>query len=404
MGRQAQAQQQGVLWWKIATVLSTLGSLLLGALAYNLGSIHQSSKDQQIAESETMINNVLHKKLDMCNEQLKSKVENEKWIQELQEEEKLIHAESTILSETLDYHRDAAEACELELAAKELERQTLSDQQLLINKLEFENTMMELNFNNVTNTKTETRATHRLFIRAIRLENELLRMELKKKEAVEQALLAAEQEREEARKRLQKEDTGLGEVDDHTENEKLSNLQKSLNSIKASDYDREEKQFEDEDPDEWEDVPPPPRRTSESEEGREVPKKSVEEEREEPPRWRRRRKVVPTDEEAVVEERRPRRRRRPEYESEAAEEAPRRAPRRREVEEEEVPRRAPRRRRVERPADEEEEVPRRRRSRVAEEERERSEEAPRRRRTRVTEEEPDRSEEVPRRRRRRREE
>ena len=79
---------------------------------------------------------------------------------------------------------------------------------------------------------------HRLFIRAIRLENELLRRESKKKAAEEAALQTAEQEREDRRKRLQEEDKGLGEVDDHTENEKLSNLQKSLNSLKASDIDR----------------------------------------------------------------------------------------------------------------------------------------------------------------------
>ena len=87
--------------------------------------------------------------MDMCNDQLKSKVDNERWIQELQEEEKLISAETTILTETLDYHRDATESCEFEITAKQEDRHVISDQQVLINKLEFENTMMELNFNSV---------------------------------------------------------------------------------------------------------------------------------------------------------------------------------------------------------------------------------------------------------------
>eukprot|EP01059_Diplonema_ambulator_P031625 TRINITY_DN5865_c0_g3_i1.p1 TRINITY_DN5865_c0_g3~~TRINITY_DN5865_c0_g3_i1.p1 ORF type:complete len:447 (+),score=124.73 TRINITY_DN5865_c0_g3_i1:86-1426(+) len=360
------------LAWKIGGVLGLFGLLLLGSLAYNLGSLNQDVHDQRIMAAEKHQREITHKRIQLCKEQLKAiNDKNEKRVKEnLVTEAETLLREKELMTTVLNDFNDVVDECEATLQVVEAEIADLSKQEEAIRQLELENEQIRQSLSSANSTKEESRKLLRTRVRALRLENEQFRKQKRDKDAQEKIKRELEEKMSRERKALQDKDLGLGEQGTNDANlgrlESLSSRISSYNNVENHAKLLEEK-TENEDPDAVLSTRPSGLRRGQFEE-----RESARERRMAEARLRPRESLTELDRDPEAPP--PRRRRRVE-ELEDEDERPRRY-----EEEEERPRRRDPREDDERPRRyrEEEERPRRRRDLYEDEE-----ERPRRRRRRL---------------------
>jgi hypothetical protein len=174
---------------KILLVFGLLGSLLLFALAYNLGSTSAESKGITRLQLDRSRFELTKNRLAKCNIN-KKKVQDGGTItidlDGLRAERDQLQSENDLLVKSMKNHQASLSECEEENKQERKARTGTTEHNAthVIARLSYEIMMMEQALQDVNATKTRERQALKSLLRSYRLENNELRQKIKKTEKV----------------------------------------------------------------------------------------------------------------------------------------------------------------------------------------------------------------------------
>eukprot|EP00756_Hemistasia_phaeocysticola_P054618 Hpha_TRINITY_DN30532_c0_g1::TRINITY_DN30532_c0_g1_i1::g.193742::m.193742 len=197
---------------RVAAGFGCLGITLVLVLAYNLGNVSEETRKERVLDNLQAVNQMARERLQMCQSRLHTKRigKGRADMKRVRLETSLLQKENELLQQTNEYLTDTSEDCEDNLV-KETGVRSESNLTHRIGRLELSNSELKNIIVHANGSKEDRRAALRLRIRAMRLENQRLRAQLK---SLSQRQEQERSEREiaaEEHKRLQQMDVGLGQ-------------------------------------------------------------------------------------------------------------------------------------------------------------------------------------------------